>query len=74
MFLENQDFLTGLGIIQKYDVNPTIEPHDNTVQVVVTDGINFNDEDVDRLELLGWYWEDREVWLFDPEKPQDQEW
>ena len=63
-----QNVTDGLRIIHTYDPEATVEQHGKIVQVILDETkSSINDDHVDRLNELGWHWEDREVWLYDPD-------
>ena len=71
---EIQNVTDGLRIIHKYDPEATVEQQGKIVQVILGDTKSFiSDEDADQLHELGWSWEDREIWLYDPENQNDGE-
>lgn len=56
----------GLQIIATYDDNASVNHLDNCVQVIVDEcKSTFTDHDEDKLRELGWYHEDREIWLYE---------
>jgi hypothetical protein len=58
----------GLRIINTYDPEATVEQHGKIVHVILDETkSSISDEDADKLHELGWYWEDREVWIYDPD-------
>lgn len=61
----NNSYDEGLAIIKKYDSEPKVNVSENTTVVIVKDYLStFAEEDNDKLQELGWDWEDREVWSF----------
>lgn len=63
-----QNVTAGLKILAVYDNEATIERKDNITVVILDETkCNISDEDADKLNELGWHWEDREVWMHDPD-------
>jgi hypothetical protein len=55
----------GLGLIATYDDKASVNHLDDCVQVIVDECKSaFTARDEDKLRELGWYHEDREVWLY----------